>query len=104
MLCDLVGIVALVRNGNGTGGGNGFSDFLRATRNPELNEIDLDGEGLRLRYGPLRKTGGRHAFATPESLDAAAEGENVPLVETKTRKHESVFLPESLYREVEDSR
>ncbi|KAJ7910109.1 hypothetical protein B0H13DRAFT_2013052 [Mycena leptocephala] len=102
MLCDLVGIVALVRNGNGTGGGNGFSDFLRATRNPELNEIDLNGEGLRLRYGPLRKTGGRHAFATPESLDA--EGENVPLVETKTRKHESVFLPESLYREVEDSR
>ncbi|KAJ6592652.1 hypothetical protein B0H19DRAFT_1365061 [Mycena capillaripes] len=98
LLCDLVGVIALVRNG--AGGGGGFSDFLRATRNPELNEINLGADGLRLRYGPLRKTGGRYAFAQPESLNTGEE--NMTLVEPK--KHESVFSPESLYRDAEDSR
>jgi hypothetical protein len=67
LLCDLVGIAALFRNAFGAT--DDFSDFLGATRNAELDTLDLKQPGrIRLRYGPVRSEGGRCAFARPENL------------------------------------
>lgn len=65
LLCALVGIAALFQNA--VGGSAGFSDFLYATRNVELNRVG-DWEDVKLRYGRVPGEGGRYAFATPESL------------------------------------
>ncbi|KAJ7455690.1 hypothetical protein B0H11DRAFT_1926077 [Mycena galericulata] len=62
LLCDLVGIVALFQNSFGATGD--FSDFLAATRNTELNDLDLKRpQDIRLKYGPIRSEGGRYTFA-----------------------------------------
>jgi hypothetical protein len=67
LLCDMVGVVALFQNSFGATGG--FSDFLAATRNTELNGLDLkQPQRIRLKYGPVRSEGGRHAFARPDNL------------------------------------
>ncbi|KAJ7261552.1 hypothetical protein C8J57DRAFT_1634612 [Mycena rebaudengoi] len=92
LLCAVVGVAALFQNEFGATGS--FSDFLAATRNAELNDIDL-GKRVRLRYGPLKNGGGRYAFAQPESQD-----ENRPVPgdgNTEVAGKETVFLPESLY-------
>ncbi|KAF7361596.1 hypothetical protein MSAN_01193700 [Mycena sanguinolenta] len=92
MLCAIVGIVALFQNEFGATGS--FSDFLAATRNAELNDLDL-GKHVRLRYGPLKNGGGRYAFAQPENL-----GGNRPVPwhgNVDVGEEETVFLPESLY-------
>ncbi|KAJ7890879.1 hypothetical protein B0H14DRAFT_3855203 [Mycena olivaceomarginata] len=65
LLCALVGIAALFQNA--VGGSAGFSDFLYATRNVELNRVG-DWDDVKLRYGRVPGEGGRYAFATPESL------------------------------------
>ncbi|KAJ7908456.1 hypothetical protein B0H13DRAFT_1878694 [Mycena leptocephala] len=76
LLADLVGVFALVRNQFGATAG--FTDFLAATRNTELNELDFTGakqkQRIRLRYGPLRDATGRYAFAFPESICVPTEG------------------------------
>ncbi|KAF7345798.1 hypothetical protein MVEN_01600600 [Mycena venus] len=86
LLCDAFGIVALWQNSFGATGG--FSDFLAATRNAELNGLDLkQPERVKLIYGPVRSEGGRFAFARPESLyEGGTE-----------REKEAPFLPERLY-------
>lgn len=87
LLCDLVGIAALFRNAFGAT--DDFSDFLGATRNAELDTLDLKQPGrIRLRYGPVRSEGGRCAFARPENLyedGGGAETDDAP------------FLPSQLY-------
>ncbi|KAJ7054255.1 hypothetical protein C8F01DRAFT_500797 [Mycena amicta] len=107
LLCDIFGVAALWQNKFGATGG--FSDFLAATRNAELNEVDLDGKKpVRLRYGPLRDAGGRFAFAQPESLaqsgfDARRMAVGRIPVEEKIigrTRSSSVFSPETLYTEV----
>nr|GAT60379.1 predicted protein [Mycena chlorophos] len=87
LLCDLAGLWALWRNR--FGGSADFSEFLRATRSRELNHLDLsDAQGVRLQYGPVGSEGGRYAFATPESLRAAAsrdgDGEELHLKSMST--------------------
>ncbi|KAJ7626938.1 hypothetical protein FB45DRAFT_1004581 [Roridomyces roridus] len=80
LVIALIGLIALFSNPLHTAGtGSGFTDFLNATRNVELDGVDLDsGEGwggsreVRLRYGHLRGAAGRVAFGSPESL--ALEG------------------------------
>ncbi|KAJ7266035.1 hypothetical protein C8J57DRAFT_1619229 [Mycena rebaudengoi] len=92
LLCAVVGIVALFQNEFGATGS--FSDFLAATRNAELDDIDL-GQHVRLQYGPLKNGGGRYAFAQPESLggDRPVPGHG----KADVAEEETVFLPESLY-------
>ncbi|KAF7371387.1 hypothetical protein MSAN_00775200 [Mycena sanguinolenta] len=74
LLCDFVGMIALAHNArDGVGATKGrFSDFLKATRNGELDALlDLqkdEAERVRLKYGPVRSEGGRYAFARRESL------------------------------------
>ncbi|KAF7365052.1 hypothetical protein MVEN_00376400 [Mycena venus] len=66
LLCDLIGIFALVRNHFGATAG--FTDFLAATRNSERHDLEVrnaQGQRIRLRYGPLRNLPGRQAFAFP---------------------------------------
>ncbi|KAJ6510767.1 hypothetical protein C8R45DRAFT_1207627 [Mycena sanguinolenta] len=98
LLCAIVGLVALFQNEVGATGS--FSDFLAATRNAELNDLDL-GKHVRLRYGPLKNGDGRYAFAPsqPENLDGyrpVPEHANADVAEK-----EAVFSPESLYAGVE---
>ncbi|KAJ7258972.1 hypothetical protein C8J57DRAFT_1515679 [Mycena rebaudengoi] len=67
LLCDIAGLVALWRNRFGARAG--FHEFLGATRNRELDWLDLaESDSIRLRYGPILSEGGRYAFARPESL------------------------------------
>lgn len=75
LLSDLAGLLALMRNSFGARAG--LTDFLAATRNAELHDVDFSQgtQRVRLRYGALRGEAGRHAFAFPESLYAAADGE-----------------------------
>ncbi|KAJ7784863.1 hypothetical protein DFH07DRAFT_1054420 [Mycena maculata] len=75
LLCDLIGVLALLHNRFSAMAG--FTDFLAATRNPELDDVDFS-EGsqrdrLRLRYGPLGDGSGRQAFAFPDSLQTAED-------------------------------
>ncbi|KAJ7276455.1 hypothetical protein B0H12DRAFT_23675 [Mycena haematopus] len=98
LLCDLVGIFALYKNSGGANGG--FSDFLAATRNPELNGLDLRQPArIRLQYGPVRSEGGRYAFAKPESLcEGGAENDAQLLHRDDDGGEKSTpFLPEQLY-------
>ncbi|KAK6988616.1 hypothetical protein R3P38DRAFT_3373941 [Favolaschia claudopus] len=92
LFCDLFGVIAIKRNGFGASGE--FSDFLAATRNRELNALDLtQRDKVKLRYGPVRSEGGRYAFATPENLFSPGIGE----VGRETSDKEEPFLPEVLY-------
>ncbi|KAJ7235803.1 hypothetical protein C8J57DRAFT_1530499 [Mycena rebaudengoi] len=70
LLCDFVGIIALFQNkAFGGATGSNFGDFLAATRNPELNELNLNEPGrIRLKYGPVLSEGGRYAFGRPDAL------------------------------------
>ncbi|KAJ6451162.1 hypothetical protein C8R45DRAFT_1125151 [Mycena sanguinolenta] len=70
LLCDFFGIVALFQNkAFGGATGSNFGDFLAATRNPELNELNLNEPGrIRLKYGPVLSEGGRYAFGRPDAL------------------------------------
>ncbi|KAF7303917.1 hypothetical protein MIND_00622200 [Mycena indigotica] len=62
LLCGLVGIILLVHGGPSTTG-TAFSDFLVATRNLELDTLDLrKDKTTRLKYGPLAGDNGRYAF------------------------------------------
>ncbi|KAK7000432.1 hypothetical protein R3P38DRAFT_3219331 [Favolaschia claudopus] len=77
LLCDLFGIIALFQNRMIGGTGNNFSDFLAATRNPELNELNLKEPGrILLKYGPVTSEGGRYAFAQQDHFidDGASDG------------------------------
>ncbi|KAF7371441.1 hypothetical protein MSAN_00781100 [Mycena sanguinolenta] len=70
LLCDFFGIIALFQN-SAFGGATSsyFGDFLAATRNPELNELNLNESGrVRLKYGPVLSEGGRFAFSRPDAL------------------------------------
>ncbi|KAJ6484644.1 hypothetical protein C8R45DRAFT_1147434 [Mycena sanguinolenta] len=70
LLCDFFGIIALFQN-SALGGatGSSFGDFLAATRNHELNELNLNEPGrIRLKYGPVMSEGGRYAFGRPDTL------------------------------------
>ncbi|KAJ7921813.1 hypothetical protein B0H13DRAFT_2318122 [Mycena leptocephala] len=65
-LCDFIGLIALFQNSAVGATGNDFSDFLTATRNPELNALNLKDKGrIRLQYGPIASEGGRYAFGIP---------------------------------------
>ncbi|KAJ6583350.1 hypothetical protein DFH09DRAFT_1435725 [Mycena vulgaris] len=69
LLCDFIGLIALYQNCAIGATGNAFSDFLTATRNPELNALNLKDKGrIRLQYGPIASEGGRYAFGIPGSL------------------------------------
>ncbi|KAF7364177.1 hypothetical protein MSAN_01077000 [Mycena sanguinolenta] len=70
LLCDFFGIIALFQNrAFGGATGSNFGDFLAATRNPELNELNLNEPGrIRLKYGPVMSEGGRYAFGRPDNL------------------------------------
>ncbi|KAF7349734.1 hypothetical protein MSAN_01700200 [Mycena sanguinolenta] len=70
LLCDFIGIIALFQNkAFGGATGSNFGDFLAATRNPELNELNLNESGrIRLKYGPVLSEGGRYAFGRPDTL------------------------------------
>ncbi|KAK7041996.1 hypothetical protein R3P38DRAFT_2611003 [Favolaschia claudopus] len=94
LFCDLFGVIAIKRNGFGASGE--FSDFLAATRNRELNALDLtERDKVKLMYGPVRSEGGRYAFATLENLFSPATG--VARRETLGSDKEEPFLPEILY-------
>ncbi|KAJ7842883.1 hypothetical protein B0H13DRAFT_2365030 [Mycena leptocephala] len=99
LLCDLVGVVALFQNPFGAAGG--FSDFLAATRNTELNGLDLkQPQHIRLKYGPVRSEGGRYAFARPENLCNGNSEKDAPFSNQKdgvTSDTDEPFLPERLY-------
>ncbi|KAJ7242178.1 hypothetical protein B0H12DRAFT_1055764 [Mycena haematopus] len=69
LLCDFVGLIALFQNTAVGATGSEFSDFLAATRNPELDAMNLKEPGrLRLKYGPVMSEGGRYAFGRPDTL------------------------------------
>ncbi|KAJ7258806.1 hypothetical protein B0H12DRAFT_436901 [Mycena haematopus] len=70
LLCDVFGTIALFQNkAFGGATGSNFGDFLAATRNPELNELNLSEPGrIRLKYGPVLSEGGRYAFGRPDAL------------------------------------
>ncbi|KAJ6484672.1 hypothetical protein C8R45DRAFT_1075142 [Mycena sanguinolenta] len=83
LFCDFIGIIALFQNrGFGDVTGSTFGDFLAATRNPELNELNLKEPGrIRLKYGPVMSEGGRYAFGRSDSL--AAGGKENSLLDSK---------------------
>jgi hypothetical protein len=58
LLCDFFGIMVFFQNkvfGGATG--SNFGDFLAATRNPELNELNLNEPGrIRLKYCTITTT------------------------------------------------
>ncbi|KAF7345813.1 hypothetical protein MVEN_01602500 [Mycena venus] len=100
LLCDIVGIVALFQNSFGATGG--FSDFLAATRNSELNGLDLkQPQRIKLKYGSVRSEGGRYAFARPESLYDGNPEKAAPFSDRQkdsgTPDTDEPFLPERLY-------
>ncbi|KAJ6552729.1 hypothetical protein B0H19DRAFT_1295024 [Mycena capillaripes] len=100
LLCDLVGIVALFRNSFGATGN--FSDFLAATRNSELNGLDLkQPQRIKLKYGPVRSEGGRYAFAEPHSLYDGNPEKDAPFSNGQkdggTPDTDEPFLPQRLY-------
>ncbi|KAF8185363.1 hypothetical protein K438DRAFT_2020103 [Mycena galopus ATCC 62051] len=70
LLCDFFGIIAFFQNqAFGGATGSNFGAFLAATRNPELNELNLNDPGrIRLVYGPVLSEGGRYAFGRPDAL------------------------------------
>ncbi|KAJ6505287.1 hypothetical protein C8R45DRAFT_923582 [Mycena sanguinolenta] len=75
LFCDFFGIIALFRS-SAFGGATGstFGDFLVATRNHELNEVNLNEPGrIRLKYGPVMGEGGRYAFGRPDTLVAGGK-------------------------------
>ncbi|KAK7041992.1 hypothetical protein R3P38DRAFT_2610994 [Favolaschia claudopus] len=93
LFCDLFGVVALWQNAFGVNGE--FSDFLAATRNRELNAVDLTKKDrVRLRYGPVRSEGGRHAFATPQNLFGSMD----EVGQHGTLDKEEPFLANTLYQ------
>ncbi|KAJ6505252.1 hypothetical protein C8R45DRAFT_1209064 [Mycena sanguinolenta] len=75
LFCDFFGIIALFRNSAfGGATGSAFGDFLVATRNHELNELNLNEPGrIRLKYGPVMGEGGRYAFGRPDTLAAGGK-------------------------------
>ncbi|KAJ7872655.1 hypothetical protein B0H14DRAFT_2570159 [Mycena olivaceomarginata] len=84
------------------GATGGFSDFLAATRNSELNELDLNQpERIKLKYGPVRSEGGRYAFGLPESLsDEGGAEKDAPFLESLyagDAQKGAPFLPERPY-------
>jgi hypothetical protein len=81
LLCDFIGLIALFLNRVVGATGNDFSDFLTATRNPELNALNLKEEGIRLQYGPIASEGGRYAFGIPGSLGYSGKEVETPLLE-----------------------
>ncbi|KAJ6490936.1 hypothetical protein C8R45DRAFT_1213114 [Mycena sanguinolenta] len=70
LLCAFFGIIALFQNSaSGGATGSNFGDFLIATRNSELNEVNLnEPDRIRLKYGPVMSEGGRYAFGRPDAL------------------------------------
>ncbi|KAF8155141.1 hypothetical protein K438DRAFT_2026530 [Mycena galopus ATCC 62051] len=83
LLCDFFGIIALFQNkAFGSATGSNFGDFLAATRNPELNELNLNDPGrIRLKYGPVLSEGGRYAFGRPDALAVGPGGKENSLLE-----------------------
>ncbi|KAJ7085944.1 hypothetical protein C8R44DRAFT_752758 [Mycena epipterygia] len=69
LLCDALGVFALVQIRVGPVNAE-FSDFLAATRNAELDDVDVSegSQPVRLRYGPLKDEAGRHAFSLAENI------------------------------------
>ncbi|KAF8186081.1 hypothetical protein K438DRAFT_2019847 [Mycena galopus ATCC 62051] len=82
LLCDFIGLIALFQNTAVGATGSTFSDFLSATRNPELNALNLREKGrIRLQYGPIASEGGRYAFGIPGSLGYSGKEVDTPLFE-----------------------
>jgi hypothetical protein len=80
LLCDFIGLIALFQNCAVGATGSNFSDFLTATRNPELNALNLKKKGrIRLQYGPIASEGGRYAFGIPGSLGYSGREVDTPL-------------------------
>ncbi|KAJ7085938.1 hypothetical protein C8R44DRAFT_901543 [Mycena epipterygia] len=69
LLCDALGVFALVQIRVGPVNAE-FSDFLAATRNAELDDVDVSegSQPVRLRYGLLKDEAGRHAFSLAENI------------------------------------